>query len=87
MIGPRKSFATNLSNFVSNRPLQAKKVRKAFRERSRSVVSYRMMTKAQRAIVDAGKLPGIPVPTDLSGNDLALFFQKLAENAAGRRRD
>jgi hypothetical protein len=40
-----------------------------------------MMTKAQRAVVDAAAAPGLPVP-DLSGDNLARFFQDLAHAAA-----
>jgi hypothetical protein len=43
-----------------------------------------MMTKAQRAIVEAGAAPGSPVP-DLSGDNLARFFQDLAHAAVPAR--
>jgi hypothetical protein len=56
----------------------------SWRHRLRFVVSYGMMTKAQRAIVEAGAAPGLPVP-DLSGDNLARFFQDLAHAAVPSR--
>lgn len=53
----------------------------SWRRRSRFFVTYGMMTKAQRAIVDAAATPGSPVP-DLSGDSLVRFFQDLAGAAA-----